>query len=117
MSSSPRRVDIREILSDPERRRRLMVAGIQTDQRREGIDTTPGQADRAYRIVTERERAAFFKLKPLRGSPDRRHEGFVAALSDGEGVRFDVAASASMSPGGTSRLSRGSRLPTRSSVW
>jgi hypothetical protein len=90
MSASSRRVDIAAILADPELRRRLTVTGIAGDQAREGIDTTPEQAERAYRIVTERERVAFFKLLPARGAGDRR-ERFVAALADKEGIRFDVA--------------------------
>ncbi len=90
MSASSRRVDIAAILADPEQRRRLTVTGIAGDQAREGIDTTPEQAERAYRIVTERERVAFFKLLPTRG-PDDRRERFVAALADKEGIRFDVA--------------------------
>jgi hypothetical protein len=89
VSPSRRRVDIAAILADPERRRRLTVTGIQGDQAREGIDTNPEQAERAYRIVTERERVAFFKLLPTRG-PDSRHERFLTALGGQEGVRFDV---------------------------
>ena len=43
-------------------RRKLMVSTIQATQAREGIETTEDQADRAYYIVTEAERTAFFDL-------------------------------------------------------
>ena len=90
-----RRKDIRGILADPDLRRELMVPTIQATQAREGIETTREQAERAYYVVTEGERAAFFSLKQFRGSNcqiDSRHEIFVRALSDVTvNVRFDVA--------------------------
>jgi hypothetical protein len=42
------RVDIRAILRDPVKRRRLMVGVIIATQAREGIVTTQAQAERAY---------------------------------------------------------------------
>ena len=90
-----RRVDIRKILADPDLRRKLMVSTIQATQAREGIETTREQADRAYYVVTEGERAAFFDLAKYRGGkgePDRKHEMFVRAIKDGkDSLRFDVA--------------------------
>lgn len=90
-----RRVDLRRILANPDLRRELMVPTIQATQAREGIETTRSQAERAYYVVTEGERAAFLDLERFRagkGEPDRRHEIFVCALRDEiENVRFDVA--------------------------
>jgi len=92
---SKRRVDVRAILADPELRRKLMVPALQATQAREGIETTREQAERAYYVVTEGDRAAFFDLQRYRdskGQPDRRHEMFVRAfVADTEKVRFDVA--------------------------
>ena len=89
------RVDIKRILADPDLRRRLMVSTIQATQAREGIHTTLEQADRAYTIVSEKEKAAFFDLerfKPSRGLEDRRHEMYVRSLwGDARSIRFDVA--------------------------
>ncbi len=42
------RVNIRAILGDPVKRRRLFTAVIETTQAREGIETTPQQAAEAY---------------------------------------------------------------------
>lgn len=53
--TSTRRVDIAAILADPDQRRRLAVIGIQGDQAREGIDTTPEQAEHAYDNVRDQE--------------------------------------------------------------
>ncbi len=93
--SEKRRLDIRGILSDPNLRRELMVPTLQATQAREGIDTTREQAQRAYYVVTEGERATFFDVVRFRGKKgqrDRRHEIFVQALkNDVERVRFDVA--------------------------
>jgi len=90
-----RRVDLRGILANPDLRRELMVPTIQATQAREGIETTRNQAERAYYVVTEGERVAFFDLERFRavkGEPDRRHEMFVRALHDeGDNIRFDVA--------------------------
>lgn len=90
-----RRVDIKKILADPDLRRKLMVSTIQATQAREGIETTKKQADRAYYVVTEGERAAFFDLARFQGrkkEDDTRHEEFVRALrGDVRDVRFDVA--------------------------
>jgi hypothetical protein len=91
-----RRKDIRGILANPDLRRELMVPTIQATQAREGIDTSREQAERAYYVVTEVERTAFFDLKKFRGAKrgelDRRHEMFTRALADGAPrVRFDVA--------------------------
>ena len=91
-----RRVNIKAILADPDLRRKLMVSTIQATQAREGIDTSSEQAGRAYYVVTEAERAAFFELERFRGTKrgqeDTRHEMFVRALrSEANGVRHDVA--------------------------
>ena len=79
-----KRVNVKAILADPDLRRKLMVSTIQATQAREGIDTTEEQADRAYYVVSEGERAAFFDLERFRGGkkgePDRRHEMFTRAL-------------------------------------
>lgn len=51
-----KRVNIREILRDPKKRRVLMVSTIIATQAREGIVTTQEQSEAAYDKV-ERERA------------------------------------------------------------
>lgn len=90
-----KRVNLKKILADADMRRKLMVSTIQATQAREGIDTTKDQADRAYYVVTEGEKAAFFDLVPFladrKSETDRRHEMFVQSLNEvAEGVRFDV---------------------------
>lgn len=90
------RVNIKAILADQDLRRELMVPTIQAVQAREGIDTTRDQAERAYYVVTEADKAAFFDLERFRGGkrsePDRREEMFVRGLfGNGERVRFEVA--------------------------
>ena len=90
-----KRVNLKKILADADLRRKLMVSTIQATQAREGIDTTREQADRAYYVVTEGEKAAFFDLMPFQGSKkaeaDKRHEMFVQALDENAtGIRFDV---------------------------
>src|SRR5215472_8543176 len=94
MANNPR-VNVKKILADSDLRRKLMVSTIQATQAREGIQTTAEQADRAYRVVTEGEKAAFFDLERFKGGKgarDRRHEMFVRALAgDARSVRFDVA--------------------------
>lgn len=89
------RVDVRAILADPDLRRKLMVRTIQATQAREGIETTEEQAERAYYVVTEGERATFFDLERFRaakgGNGDRRHEMFVMALAgEDDRVRYRV---------------------------
>ena len=88
------RVDVKAIIADPDLRRKLMVRTIQATQAREGIDTTEEQAERAYYVVTEGERTAFFDLEDFRqqkGQPERRHEVFVQHLRSDHGPRrFDV---------------------------
>lgn len=91
-----KRVNIKAILADPDLRRKLMVSTIQATQAREGIDTTEEQADRAYYVVTEAERATFFELERFRGAKrgeqDTRHEMFVKVLrAEADGVRHNVA--------------------------
>lgn len=79
-----KRIDIKRILGDPDLRRRLMVSTIQATQGREGIQTTVEQAHRAYYVVSEGERAAFFWLSPFRareGGDDLRHDHFVSAIA------------------------------------
>lgn len=89
------RPDVRKILANPDLRRKLMVSTIQATQAREDIETTEEQADRAYYVVSEGDRAAFFDLARFRAGrdqPDRRHEVFVRALKgEIDTVRFDVA--------------------------
>ena len=78
-----RRVNIKAILADPGLRRQLMVSTIQATQAREGIDTTEEQADRAYYVVSEGERTAFFDLVRFGGhgtDADQRHAVFVSNL-------------------------------------
>lgn len=90
-----RRVNVRAILADKDLRRALMVPTIQATQAREGIETTREQAERAYYVVTEAERAAFFELDRFRsakGERDRRHEMFVRSLrGDDIAIRHDIA--------------------------
>ncbi len=89
------RFDVKRILADPDLRRKLMVPTIQATQAREGIETTKEQADRAYYVVTEGERATFFdfgKYRGEKGGPDRREEMFVRSIWSGDtSTRFDVA--------------------------
>ena len=91
-----RRVNVRAILADKDLRRALMVPTIQATQAREGIETTREQAERAYYVVTEAERAAFFELERFKGGKkgerDRRHEMFVKSLrEEDQDVRHDIA--------------------------
>jgi hypothetical protein len=91
-----RRVNIKAILADENLRRELMVNTIQAIQSREGIDTSREQAERAYYVVTEADKAAFFDLDRFKGGKktesDRREEKFVQALrNETEDVRLDVA--------------------------
>jgi hypothetical protein len=92
-----RRVNVKAILADADLRRKLMVSTIQATQAREGIDTTPEQANRAYYVVSEGERATFFSLRQFgRGASDQREEAFVRVMHTREpandtDVRFDVA--------------------------
>ncbi len=89
-----RRVNVKAILADADLRRKLMVSTIQATQAREGIDTTPEQADRAYYIVTEVERAAFFDLQSpttSSGVVEDRQTAFVQALrGQMDKIRYDV---------------------------
>ncbi len=91
-----KRVNVTAILADPDLRRKLMVPTIQATQAREGIDTTPEQAERAYYVVSEGEKAVFFELERFKGGKraeaDRRHEMFVKALrAEANNLRHDVA--------------------------
>ena len=91
-----KRVNVKAILADADLRRKLMVSTIQATQAREGINTSLEQADRAYYIVTEAERATFFELDRFkgakRGEQDTRHEMFTKALrAEADRVRHDVA--------------------------
>ena len=91
-----RRLNLKAILADQDLRRELMVPTIQAIQAREGIETSREQADRAYYVVTEADKATFFDLQRFRGGKrsetDRREEMFVRAfVGDIERVRFDVA--------------------------
>ena len=91
-----KRLNVKAILADADLRRKLMVSTIQATQAREGIDTSPEQADRAYYVVTEAEQAAFFELERFkggkRGDEDKRHEMFVKGLrAEADGLRHDIA--------------------------
>lgn len=91
-----KRVNVKAILADADLRRKLMVSTIQATQAREGIETSPAQADRAYYVVTEAERAAFFELERFKGGKkgeqDKRHEMFVKSLrAEDDTVRHDIA--------------------------
>jgi len=90
-----KRVNLKKILADADLRRKLMVSTIQATQAREGIDTSKEQADRAYYVVTEGEKTAFFDLMPFQASKkaesDKRHEMFVQILNkNAANIRFDV---------------------------
>src|SRR6266481_5838414 len=93
--ASKARVNVKKILADSDLRRKLMVSTIQATQAREGILTTLEQADRAYTVVREGEKSAFFdlnKFKSGKNADDRRHDVFVRALrGSARSVRFDVA--------------------------
>ncbi|MCY3818402.1 MAG: hypothetical protein OXH52_03420 [Gammaproteobacteria bacterium] len=89
------RVNVKAILADPDLRRKLMVRTIQATQAREGIETTEAQAERAYYVVTESERTAFFTLERSQAEEvdeaGGRHGLFVRALSgELKQIRFDV---------------------------
>lgn len=89
-----RRVDIKKILQDPDLGRELFVPTLQATQAREDIETTRDQAERAYYVVTQGEKASFFRLAPFMGaknSPEQREEMFIRSLRDeATGVRYDV---------------------------
>jgi hypothetical protein len=91
-----KRVNVKAILADADLRRKLMVSTIQATQAREGIETSPAQADRAYYVVTQAERTAFFELERFKGGKkgeqDKRHEMFVRSLrGEASEVRQEVA--------------------------
>jgi hypothetical protein len=46
-----KRIDVKALLADPARRRRLLVGVIRATQAREGIDTSEAQAQAAYDTV------------------------------------------------------------------
>lgn len=88
-----KRVNVKAILADADLRRKLMVSTIQATQAREGIETTSAQADRAYYVVVEAEKATGFPLRRFRGtatSPERREEVFVQSLRGEADVRAVV---------------------------
>ena len=87
---------MKAILADEDLRRDLMVSTIQATQAREGIETSEEQADRAYYVVNEADKATFFDLERFRGGkrsePDRREEMFVqTVVQTAQNTRFDVA--------------------------
>lgn len=47
-NEKPRRADLKGILADPKKRRKMMTGVIRATQAREGIETTQEQADDAY---------------------------------------------------------------------
>lgn len=73
-------------LRDPVKKRKMMVAAIQSSQRQEGIETSDARAQEVYKIVFEEPRLAFFRLSQ---ADEKREETFVASLNGGVGVRFD----------------------------
>jgi hypothetical protein len=85
-----RRVNLKGILADSNLRRELMIPTIQAIQAREGIDTSKEQAERAYYVVTELDKASFFDLARYKGLT--REEMFARSLRDeAPEVRMDVA--------------------------
>jgi len=90
-----RRVDLKAILADEDLRRELMVPTLQATQAREGIETTRDQAERAYYVVNEADKAAFFDLARIRNEnqgDDSRKAVFLSSLHSSKvGPRFDVA--------------------------
>jgi hypothetical protein len=91
-----RRVNLKRILADQDLRRELMVPTIQALQAREGIDTSREQAERAYFVATEADKATFFDLDRFKGGKraesDRREEMFVRSLrGEAQDVKVDVA--------------------------
>ena len=72
-----------------------MVPTLLATQAREGIDTTTEQAERAYFVVTEGEKVAFFNLERFRAyrdQPDRRRDMFIRSLrGESHSIRHDVA--------------------------
>jgi hypothetical protein len=85
-----RRVNLKGILADSNLRRELMIPTIQAIQAREGIDTSKEQAERAYYVVTELDKASFFDLARFKGLT--REEMFARSLRDeAPEVRMDVA--------------------------
>lgn len=89
-----RRVNVKQILGDPDLRRRLMVSTIQATQAREGIETSEDQAKRAYYVVSEGEKANFFDLERFRAGvagTEQRQAAFILALRGSDaGVRFEL---------------------------
>jgi hypothetical protein len=82
-----RRFDIKELLKDPDLRRRMIVRSTIATQAREGIDVSHEEAENSYYVVSEGERAAFFGLAPFRtetGENDGRHAELVKSLSSSE---------------------------------
>ncbi len=70
------RVDIRAILADPGKRRRLLVGAILALQHREGIPTTVAQATNAYdrmrrRFMGKHETGVERENRCWRGAADR----------------------------------------------
>ena len=59
VNQNQRRVDVKGILADPKKRRKLMTGVISATQARESIETTQEQADDAY----DAARAAIAKAK------------------------------------------------------
>jgi hypothetical protein len=52
-----KRIDIRQLLTDPFKRRELCVRVIVATQAREGIDTTREQAEAAYDAVQQERKS------------------------------------------------------------
>lgn len=89
-----RRVEIKKILTDPDLERKLFIPTLQATQAREDIETTHEQAERAYYVVTQGEKASFFRLVAFMAAKDsreQREEMFVRAIrGEADAVRYDV---------------------------
>ena len=93
--NKPRRVNIRDILDDPNERRELMITTIIATQAREGIETTREEAGRAYdKIVAELRRGKKRNpgISPIRRNDDKSLAGAMETFKrfhsrePGEGV-------------------------------
>jgi hypothetical protein len=58
------RVNIKAIMADPHRRRRLLVGVIIATQAREGIETTQAQACQAYDKVLSNRKSTVIQASP-----------------------------------------------------
>jgi hypothetical protein len=76
-------------LSDPEKKKRLLISAIGSSQRQEGIEITEARAEEVYKIVFEEPPIAFFRLSQ---AGDERELWFVRTLAgETTDLRSDVA--------------------------